>query len=80
MRNNRAGFYMDLATTVAVQSGNFINPTGMVVSEATNLRGALLFATFLPNTGTCSLGGHGFVQAVNWLRSMERFVPGHMWK
>lgn len=64
--NNKAGFYIDLATTTTLQTGNYINPTGMIVTEGVNLRGALLYSTFLPNTAACSTGGAGFVQAVNF--------------
>jgi type IV pilus assembly protein PilY1 len=61
-----SGFYVDLATSISLASGNFINPVGMVTEQPVNLRGALLFSTFLPNQAMCQLGGYGFLQAVNF--------------
>lgn len=62
----QSGFYMDLDTSVNIATGNFINPVGMVTESPVNLRGALLFSTFLANQGLCQLGGYGFLQAVNF--------------
>jgi type IV pilus assembly protein PilY1 len=63
---NQSGFYVDLATSISLGTGSFINPVGMVTEPPVNLRGALLFSTFLPNQGLCELGGYGFLQAVNF--------------
>ncbi len=63
---NYSGFYSDLETSITLTSDKFINPVGMITEPPVNLRGALLFSTFLPNQGQCQLGGHGFLQAVNF--------------
>lgn len=62
----QSGFYIDLDTSVNIGAGSFINPVGMVTESPVNLRGALLFSTFLANQGLCQLGGYGFLQAVNF--------------
>ena len=59
------GFYMNLATSITV-TDNFIEPVGMVTHPPTNVRGIVLFSTFLPNSDPCSVGGFGFIQAVNF--------------
>ncbi len=73
----QSGFYMDLATTINLNVNNFINPVGMVTEPPTNLRGALLFSTYLPNQGLCSVGGYGFLQAVNFITGGGLVVDLH---
>lgn len=65
--NSKAGFYIPLTTSVTLSSDNsFINPVGMVQYEPVNLRGALFFSTFLPDQSTCGVGGHSFLEGVNF--------------
>lgn len=64
--NTKNGFYIDLATSVTLASGNYINPVGLVQYEAVNLRGALFFSTFLPDNSACGVGGHSFLEGVNF--------------
>ena len=54
-----------------------VNPVGMVTEPPTNLRGALLFSTYLPNQGLCSVGGYGFLQAVNFITGGGLVVDLH---
>ncbi|MEZ4753622.1 MAG: PilC/PilY family type IV pilus protein, partial [Bdellovibrionota bacterium] len=62
---NKKGFYMNLATSINL-SNNFIEPVGMVTHAPTNVRGVVIFSTFLPNQDACSVGGYGFIQALNF--------------
>lgn len=62
----KAGFYIDQATSISLAANSYINPVGMVFYEAINLRGGLFFSTFLPHQGACAVGGHGFVQMLNF--------------
>jgi type IV pilus assembly protein PilY1 len=64
--NNRAGFYIPLSISINVSSSGFIDPVGLVQYEAANLRGALFFSTFKPDTSSCGVGGHSFLQGVNF--------------
>ena len=64
--SGKSGFYMDLDTSVNIATGNFIRPVGMVTYSPTNIRGTVIFSTFLPLQGQCAVGGYGFVQAVNF--------------
>ncbi len=64
--NNRYGFYMNMDTAINITSSNFIRPVGMITYPPLNVRGNLLFSTFLPNQQQCAVGGYGFVQAVNF--------------
>jgi hypothetical protein len=45
---------------------NFINPVGLVQYEAVNLRGAIFFSSFMPDRSTCGVGGHAFLEGVNF--------------
>ena len=64
--NTKSGFYINLGTSINVATGNFIDPVGLVQYEPANIRGALFFSTFLPNTGTCGVGGYSFLEGVNF--------------
>jgi type IV pilus assembly protein PilY1 len=66
LANTRSGFYVPLSTSITVTGNNYIEPVGLVQYEAANLRGALFFSTFKPNTTACGVGGHSFLQAVNF--------------
>ena len=63
--NTKAGFYIPMTTAINL-SNNFIDPVGMVQYEAVNLRGAVLFSTFMPDRSTCGVGGHSFLEGVNF--------------
>jgi type IV pilus assembly protein PilY1 len=63
----RAGFYMDLDTAIQVTGQNFIRPVGMVTYPPLNIRGTVIFSTFLPSQQQCAVGGYGFIQAVNYM-------------
>lgn len=73
----KKGFYINTETNLSVNNG-FINPTGMVFYEPTNVRGALLFASFLPNQEQCGIGGYGFFQAVNFRTGGGLIVDYHL--
>ena len=60
-----SGFYLTLDTSVNLASG-YINPVGMIPNSPANVRGAIIFATFLPNQNVCEAGGNGFIQVVNF--------------
>lgn len=62
----KSGFYIDLSTSINLTSSNYLDPVGEVVYPPINLRGALLFTTFLPDNGSCDIGGFGFLEAVNY--------------
>ncbi|MCB9029422.1 MAG: hypothetical protein H6619_00065 [Deltaproteobacteria bacterium] len=64
--NEENGFYIDLDTSINLTTDGYIDPVGMVIDYAVNVRGALLFTTFLPSTGQCDIGGYGFLQGVNF--------------
>lgn len=62
----RNGFYLPLATSISLNDG-FIEPVGEVVHQPTNIRGEVLFTTFLPDAGgSCDIGGHSFLQPVHF--------------
>jgi len=78
----KAGFYVNLDTSINLASDNFINPVGMVFYEPANVRGALLFSTFLPSQDQCDVGGHAFLEGMNFrtgggLIVDNITVPGH---
>src|SRR5690606_7628004 len=64
--SGKFGFYLTLATSITVTGNDFINPVGMVTNPAANVRGTLIFSTFLPSQGQCSVGGYGFIHGVNF--------------
>jgi type IV pilus assembly protein PilY1 len=74
----KAGFYMDMATTITVTSNDFINPVGEIVNPPINVFGMVLFTTFLPDSGTCDIGGHGFVQGVHFQTGGGAVVDYHL--
>jgi Tfp pilus tip-associated adhesin PilY1 len=63
--NTRAGFYIPMTTSINLVN-NFINPVGLVQYEAVNLRGAIFFSSFMPDRSTCGVGGHAFLEGVNF--------------
>ncbi len=63
---SKSGFRIPLATSITLASGNYLEPVGQVVQPSLNVRGTLLFSTFLPETGACAIGGWGFLQGVNY--------------
>jgi hypothetical protein len=72
----RSGFYINLATSITV-SNDFINPVGEVVNPPINVRGEVLFTTFLPDTGSCDIGGFSFLQAVHFQTGGGAVVDFH---
>lgn len=64
--SGKKGFYINTENSITLTQENFINPVGMIFYEPANVRGALLFASFLPNQEQCGVGGHGFFQAINF--------------
>ena len=63
---NKSGFRIPLGTSISLASGNYLEPVGEVVQPGINVRGIMLFSTFLPETGACAIGGFGFLQGVNF--------------
>jgi hypothetical protein len=63
--NTRAGFYIPMNTSINLVN-NFIDPVGLVQYEAVNLRGAIFFSTFMPDRSSCGVGGHSFLQGLNF--------------
>jgi type IV pilus assembly protein PilY1 len=62
----KSGFRIPLGTSVNLATGNYLDPVGEVVQPSLNVRGIVLFSTFLPETGACSIGGWGFLQGVHF--------------
>ena len=63
--NTKAGFYIPMNTSINLVN-NFIDPVGLVQYEAVNLRGAVFFSTFMPDRSTCGVGGHSFLEGVDY--------------
>lgn len=63
---NKSGFYINLATSINVTTSGYIDPVGRVVQPPINIRGLIAFTTFLPDTGSCDIGGSGFLQGVGF--------------
>ncbi len=64
--DNKQGFYISLLTDIQLADSHYIKPAGMVTHSPINVRGNIIFSTFLPNQDACSVGGHGFIQGVNF--------------
>ncbi len=62
----KPGFLLQLATTVNFSSPHFIDPVGEVVNPAINVRGEVLFTTFVPDTAACDIGGLSFLTGVHF--------------
>lgn len=69
LKDGVAGFYIDLLDKLQMDS-EYLLPAGMVVSPAANLKGLLLFSSFLPGaelTGaSCRIGGHALLNGINY--------------
>lgn len=64
--DTKSGFYISMATEIQLIDNHYIKPVGMVTHKPTNVRGNVLFATFLPKQEQCTAGGYGFIQGVNF--------------
>ena len=63
---NKSGFRVPLGTAISLTADSYLEPVGQVVQPGLNVRGIVLFSTFLPETGACSIGGSGFLQGVHF--------------
>lgn len=63
--SGRVGFYIPLEPTVSLSSG-FINPSGQVVNPAVNVRGGIMFTSFVPDNSACDVGGMSFLNSVHF--------------